>query len=75
MLAGALAVLGTVSDARPRLPSPVTWMREKQDVRLDTSLKEYLGDLKENQDGTEPQESETKDGEEQPEEPQKDKRT
>lgn len=31
--------------ARPHVPSPMTWMRDKYDARLDTELKEYLGTI------------------------------
>ena len=31
--------------ARPHIPSPMTWMRDQYDARLDTELKEYLGEV------------------------------
>ena len=49
----ALVLVAGVA-ARPHLPSPMTWMRDKYDSRLDTDLKEYLGQIL-REDETEPE--------------------
>lgn len=46
VLAAAVACLTQSSEARPKVPSPVTWMRDKADTRLDMSLKEFFQSLK-----------------------------
>lgn len=46
VMAAAVACLTQSSEARPKLPSPVTWMRDTADMRLDMSLKEFFYSLK-----------------------------
>ena len=51
LIASAFVLMASPEvEARPRLPSFQTWMRDKQDVHLDVELKEYLGVLSADQD-------------------------
>jgi len=43
----AAASLAFVSQGRPQLPSPVTWMRDKEDPLLARSLKDFFKQVKE----------------------------
>ena len=38
----ALACLATAAVGRPRLPSPTTWLRDKADLKLDASIREFF---------------------------------
>ena len=46
MLAVVAAFYAQGSEARPKVPSPMTWMRDKADPKLDSALKQFIGPYK-----------------------------
>ena len=47
----ALACISSLAASRPRIPSPTTWLRDKVDVKLDASIKDFF-DLAREEDGS-----------------------